>query len=110
MKTRPYEEMCHRGTSHLQGGPLCPNVHAMAYRAHTVIDMTPSGEFLPRPVRLPLAARVGIAAALVAVAATVAAAAALFLWLASVLLPVALIAAAVAYGAFKLQLRRVRAG
>ena len=102
--------MFHRATSALQRRPVCPNVFSMAYRAHTVIDMTPSGEFLPRPARLPLATRVGIAAALIAVAATVAAAAAVFLWLASVLLPVALIAAAVAYCAFKLQVRRVRTG
>ena len=102
--------MFHPATSALQRRPVCPNVNSMAYRAHTVIDMTPSGEFLPRPARLPLTARVGIAAALIAVAAAVAAAAAVFLWLASVLLPVALIAAAVAYGAFKLQLWRVRAG
>jgi hypothetical protein len=83
----------------------------MRYTTHPVIDMTPSGEFLPRrPVRLSIAARVGIAATLVALVAAVAAAAAIFLWLASILLPVALVAAAVAYGAFKLQLWRVRAG
>ena len=102
--------MFHPATRHLQARPVCTNVLIMAYRAHTVIDMTPSGEFLPRPKRLPLTTRVGIAAALIAVAAAVFATAALFLWLASVLLPVALIAAAVAYGAFKLQLWRVRAG
>jgi hypothetical protein len=94
----------------LQRRPVCPNVLSMAFRAHQVIDMTPSGEFLPRSRRLPLTARVGIAAALIAVACAIAAAAAIFLWLASILLPVALIAAAVAYGAFKLQLWRVRAG
>lgn len=102
--------MFQAATAPLQTGPVCPNVLVMAYRANTVIDMTPSGEFLPRPKRLPLTTRVGIAAALIAVAAAVAATAALFLWLASVLLPVALVAAAVAYGAFKLQLWRVRAG
>jgi hypothetical protein len=83
----------------------------MAYRTHAVIDMTPSGEFLPRAVPpLSWTARVGIVAALVAVGAAVLCAAAIFLWLASVLLPVALVAAAVAYGAFKLQLWRFKAG
>ena len=44
-----------------------------------------------------------------AIAFPVASAAAIFLWLASILLPVALIAGAVAYAAFKLQLWRIKA-
>lgn len=80
----------------------------MVYRG-TIIDMTPSGEFLPRPTMLSWPARVGLVAALVALGAAAVSVAALFLWLASVLLPVALIAAGVAFLAFKLQLWRVRA-
>jgi len=73
------------------------------------IDMTTAGEILPRPVRLSWPARIGLAATVVALVAGVAAAAALFLWLASLLLPVALVAAAVAFAAFKLQIWQTRA-
>lgn len=82
----------------------------MEYRTVRTIDMTPAGDLLPRPFALGWTGRLGIVAALVAVGATVAAAAALFLWLAALLLPVALVAGAVAYVAFRLQLWRVRAG
>jgi hypothetical protein len=68
------------------------------------IDMTPAGEILPRQSGLSWPVRIGIAAGLVALLAGVASAAAIFLWLASLLLPVALVAGAVAYGAFRLQL------
>jgi len=68
------------------------------------IDMTPAGEILPRPGRLSWPARVGLAAAVIAVLAGLAAAAAIFLWVASLLLPVAILAALVAFAAFKLQL------
>jgi hypothetical protein len=71
-------------------------------RPYTLI---PAGEYLPRQTApgLGLAGRVGIGAALVAVLAAFAAAAALLLWLVSVLLPIALGAAVVAYCAFRLQ-------
>jgi hypothetical protein len=78
----------------------------MIYRIRQTIDMTPAGEFLPRPMALPWTAKLGIAAALVALTAGVVAVAAVFLWVASLLLPVALAAAVVAYAAFKLQPRR----
>ena len=76
---------------------------------HT-IEMTPAGDLLPRPWRLGWSGRIGIVAALIALGAAVVSAGALFLWLASVLLPVAIVAAAVAYLAFRLQLWRLRAG
>ena len=85
------------------------NVIRMAYLYTQTIDMTPAGDVLPRPVQIGWATRIGLVAALVAFAALVASAAAIFLWLASILLPVALIAGAVAYAAFKLQLWRIKA-
>jgi len=84
-------------------------VDGMAYLYTRTIDMTPAGDVLPRPVQMGWPARIGLVAALVALAALAASAAALFLWLASVLLPIALVAGAVAYAAFKLQLWRIRA-
>jgi uncharacterized membrane protein len=72
------------------------------------IDMTTAGEILPRQASMSWPARIGVAAALVALLAGVASAAAIFLWLASLLLPIALIAAAVAFAAFKLQLWQTR--
>lgn len=85
-------------------------VSRMAYLYTQTIDMTPAGDVLPRQVSMGWPARIGLVAALVALAALAASAAALFLWLASILLPVALVAGAVAYVAFKLQLWRIRAG
>ncbi len=80
----------------------------MIYRYRHTIDLTPAGEFLPRQVALSWTAKVGIVATLIAVTAGVATIAALFLWIASVLLPVALVAGAIAYAAYRLQLRRIR--
>jgi hypothetical protein len=80
----------------------------MDFRYRHTIDLTPAGEFLPRQAPLPWTAKVGIVATLIAVAAGVVTVAALFLWIASVLLPVALVAGAIAYGAYRLQLRRIR--
>ncbi len=82
----------------------------MIYRYNRTIDLTPAGEFLPRPATLSWPARVGIVATLIAMAAGVAAVAAIFLWIASLLLPVALIAAAVAYMAYRLQRHRFGVG
>jgi hypothetical protein len=81
----------------------------MQYRYTRTIEMTPAGDLLPRPGQLGWTGRVGIVAALIAVGAAVVSAAALFLWLASVLLPVAIVAAAVAYLACRFQLWRLRA-
>ncbi len=76
--------------------------------------MTPQGDFLlppdapagaPRPV---WAVRLGLGAALVAAVAGGLALAAVFLWVASVLIPVALIAGVVAYAAFRFQMWRHR--
>jgi hypothetical protein len=82
----------------------------MIYRYNQTIDLTPAGEFLPRPATLSWTARIGIVATLLEVGACVAAVAALFLWIASLLLPVALLAAAVAYTAYIVQRRRFGAG
>ncbi|HTZ69233.1 MAG TPA: hypothetical protein VMB71_01145 [Acetobacteraceae bacterium] len=79
----------------------------MIVRYRQTLDMTPAGEFLPRPSALGWTAKVGIVATLIAVGAGIAVAAALFLWIASVLLPVALVAAAVAYVAYRVQPRGV---
>ena len=81
---------------------------SMAYYYTQTIEMTPAGDVLPRPTQLGWAAKIGIGAALVALMAAVTSVAALFLWLASILLPVALVAGAVAYIAFRLQLWRMR--
>jgi uncharacterized membrane protein len=81
----------------------------MQYRYTRTIEMTPAGDLLPRPWRLGWAGRVGVVALLVAIGAAVTSAAALFLWLASVLLPIAIIAAGIAYVAFRLQLWRLKA-
>jgi len=75
------------------------------------IDMTPQGEFAAAPEGMPKLGwplKLGIGAALVAVAAIGVILAAMFLWLASILVPVALVAAAIAYAAFRLQVWRAR--
>lgn len=72
------------------------------------IDMTPAGEILPRQGQLSWTARLGLAAALIAVLTGLGAAAAIFLWVASLLLPVAILAGLVAFAAFKLQLWKGR--
>ena len=78
-----------------------------------ILDMTPQGEFVTRPVRQdghattwPL--RLGLGAAVVAAVAGGLAIAAVLLWLASVLIPVALIAGGLAYVAFRYQTWRMR--
>ncbi len=75
----------------------------MAGRAPQIIDMTPGGEFAATPAGPNWPLRVGVGAAAVALVAGGLAVAAIFLWLASVLLPVALVAGAVAYAGFRLQ-------
>ncbi len=76
-----------------------------------IIDMTAQGEFAAeaaQPVAAPFLFKLGLGAALVAIVAGAVAVAAVFLWVASVLVPVALVATAVAYGAFRFQLWRAR--
>ncbi len=65
--------------------------------------MTAGGEFVAPPARPTWPLRLGLGAALVAVVAGAVTVAAVFLWVASVMLPIALIAGAVAYAAFRLQ-------
>lgn len=66
----------------------------------------PRGRFVRG--RVPLLTRVAVAAAGLCVAAALIAGAALALWLAMLLLPVALVAGLVAYAAFRFQLWRMR--
>ena len=70
--------------------------------------MTPQGDFRsPTPASVwPL--RLGLGSALVAAIAGGLALAAVFLWVASVLVPIALVAGLVAYVAFRFQMWRVR--
>jgi hypothetical protein len=74
------------------------------------IDMTPSGEFVspppgsgstPAPSIWPL--KLAFGAATIAVVAGAVALAAIFLWVASLLIPVAIVGGAIAYGAFRYQ-------
>ncbi len=80
----------------------------MRDRLPQVLDMTPQGEFAAAPRRSAWPLRLGIGAALVAVVTSGLILAALFLWVASILLPVALMAGAVAYVAFRYQRWRAR--
>ncbi len=75
----------------------------MRDRVPQTIDMTAGGEFVAPPARSTWPLRLGLGAALVALVAGATVVAALFLWVASILLPVALVAAAVAYAAFRFQ-------
>lgn len=75
------------------------------------LDLRSDGSFAvpPRP-GLPWPARIGIAAALVALVGAGIAGAALALWLVLMLLPVIVLAALIAWGAFRFQLWRGRRG
>ena len=72
-------------------------------RIPPVIDMAPDGTFRTKPpgMRAPLSFKLLLGATIVAVLAGAAAVAALALWIAALLLPVAVIAVAVAWGAYK---------
>lgn len=72
-------------------------------RIPPVIDMAPDGTFRTRPsgMRAPLSFKLLLGATIVAVLAGAAAVAALALWIAALLLPVVVIAAAVAWGAYR---------
>jgi len=84
-------------------------VTGMRDRVPKTIDMTASGEFVaPAGRSSPLGAwpiRIGLGAAAVAAVAGAVVLAAIFLWVASVLFPVALVAGAIAYVAFRYQAR-----
>ena len=71
-------------------------------RIPPVIDMAPDGTFRTRPsgMRAPLSFKLLLGATIVAVLAGAAAVAALALWVAALLLPVVVIAAAIAWGAY----------
>ena len=71
-------------------------------------DMTLDGRVLPPRQGVPLAAKLGGIALLVAVLAGAIGIAAIALWLAMVIVPVAVVAGAVAYGAFCFQMWRNR--
>ncbi|HVY15911.1 MAG TPA: hypothetical protein VHB27_11840 [Rhodopila sp.] len=71
------------------------------------IDMTPEGEFVDPP-RPPILTRVMMWAIVVAVLAGALSIAAFALWLFLLLLPIALGAAAVAYGVFRFQAWRAQ--
>ena len=72
------------------------------------LDMTPDGQFVPRRAGVPWTVRIGIGAALVALVAIGVAGAALAFWIVAALLPVVVIAGAIAWIAFRIQLWRAR--
>jgi hypothetical protein len=77
------------------------------------IDMTASGEFAspppgPAPARSIWPLKLAFGAATIAAVAGAIALAAIFLWVASLLIPVAIVAGALAYGAFRYQQWRNR--
>ena len=85
------------------------------HQRRIILDMTPEGEFrtppnLARPnlARPSLASRIAVGAIIVAVSAGLVATAALAFWVGVMLLPVALVAAGVAYLAVRFQLGRGR--
>jgi len=87
----------------------------MTERVHVprTIDMTPEGEFVTQPVPPApgaglWAVRLGLGAAVVAAIAGALVVAALVLWVASVMIPVALVAGLVAYAAFRFQMWRAQ--
>jgi len=88
------------------------HVHLMTEQMPRILDMTPEGDFVsPRPQRRPprgFAVTLGLSAAIVAAIAVAVVVAALMLWVASIMIPVALVAGVVAYAAFRFQMWRVR--
>ena len=85
----------------------------MKPRRTVILDMTPEGEFTRppgAPGRLPWLMRLALAGALVAFAAGILALAAFAFWLAVTLLPVMILAALIAYAAFRVQLWRAGRG
>lgn len=79
----------------------------MIPRVRETIDITVDGRMAPpRVLRPAWPTRVFLAASIIAVLAVAGTVAALLFWVASLLIPVALVAGLVAYAAFKLQLWR----
>ncbi len=79
-------------------------------RIPPVIDMAPDGTFRTKPpgMRAPLSFKLLLGATIVAVLAGAAAVAALALWIAALLLPVAVIAVVVAWGTYQYRVWRRR--
>jgi hypothetical protein len=77
----------------------------MAHHQPPLLDLTPDGQFR-QPARPPWATRVAAWALVVALIAGGLAGAAVALWLALTLIPIALVAGLVAYGAFRFNLWR----
>ncbi len=76
----------------------------MRSKPPVTIDMTVEGSFTPGPASVaswPM--RIGVVAAIIALGAGAVTLAAVFLWVASILMPVAIVAAVVAYAAFRIQ-------
>ena len=77
-----------------------------------ILEMTIEGDFVdspqgpPQPPKVPFGTRVLIWSAVIAAIAIGCAVAVFALWLLAVLIPVALIAAAIAYGVFRYQMWR----
>ena len=76
-----------------------------------ILDMTPDGDFRTSPrsngkIRSNWPLKLGVGAAVISAGAVAIVAAALFLWLASILIPVAIVAGLVAYIAFRIQVFR----
>ena len=82
----------------------------MEKRHPVTIDMTPDGRFAapPQSFRPTWPVKIGVMAVLVAVGATFLAVAALFLWLALWLIPVALVAGAIAWASLRYQMWKMR--
>jgi len=77
----------------------------MVHRQPPLLDLTPDGRFR-EPVHPPWAARVAAWALVVALIAGGLAVAAVAFWLALTLIPIAIVAGLIAYGAFRFQLWR----
>ena len=75
------------------------------FRSGPQLDMTPDGQFLEPPRETPADKLLRYGVVVAAIAGLVAVAA-LALWLAMILIPVAILAAAVAYGAFRWRMWR----
>jgi hypothetical protein len=83
------------------------HVSRMSDRYPPELDMLPDGSFR-QPARPPILTRIFLWAVVIAVIAGGLAAAAFALWLVLILLPVALLAGAIAWLAFRVQLWRAR--
>lgn len=81
----------------------------MQQRPPPLLDMTPDGRFRPTPAsRVPTSTRILVGALLVAVVAGIASLAALALWVAAMLIPVAVVAVVIAYLTLRYRAWRAR--